>query len=150
MRPVLMTSAALIFGLLPLALSNATGAEFRAPMAIIVIGGLVTSTALTLVVVPVFYSLVDGATERARRGAGRLREAVAGSTRSLTRATRVSIGSPRPSTKRRTECPTRTGTGVASGTFRIASSAADSWSTTTGSAPARAPSWARRSTMLPA
>jgi HAE1 family hydrophobic/amphiphilic exporter-1 len=77
MRPVLMTSAALIFGLLPLALSNATGAEFRAPMAIIVIGGLVTSTALTLVVVPVFYSLVDAATERSRRGIGRLREALA-------------------------------------------------------------------------
>jgi HAE1 family hydrophobic/amphiphilic exporter-1 len=77
MRPVLMTSAALIFGLLPLALSNATGAEFRAPMAIIVIGGLVTSTALTLVVVPVFYSLVDAATERSRRGVGRLREALA-------------------------------------------------------------------------
>jgi HAE1 family hydrophobic/amphiphilic exporter-1 len=75
MRPVLMTSAALIFGLLPLALSNATGAEFRAPMAIIVIGGLVTSTALTLVVVPVFYSLVDDASERSKRGMERLRTA---------------------------------------------------------------------------
>jgi HAE1 family hydrophobic/amphiphilic exporter-1 len=63
MRPVLMTSAALVFGLLPLALSDATGAQFRAPMAVIVIGGLVTSTLLTLVVVPVFYTLVDGATE---------------------------------------------------------------------------------------
>jgi HAE1 family hydrophobic/amphiphilic exporter-1 len=82
MRPVLMTSAALIFGLLPLALSNATGAEFRAPMAIIVIGGLVTSTLLTLVVVPVFYSLVDAATERARGAMGRLR------TRGRTRARR--------------------------------------------------------------
>jgi HAE1 family hydrophobic/amphiphilic exporter-1 len=70
MRPVLMTSAALVFGLLPLALSNATGAEFRAPMAVIVIGGLATSTALTLVVVPVFYTLVDGATEGLRRGVG--------------------------------------------------------------------------------
>jgi HAE1 family hydrophobic/amphiphilic exporter-1 len=57
-----MTSAALVFGLLPMALSNATGAQFRAPMAVIVIGGLATSTALTLVVVPVFYTLVDGAT----------------------------------------------------------------------------------------
>ncbi len=63
MRPVLMTSGALIFGLMPMALSNATGAEFRAPMAWIVIGGLATSTALTLVVVPVMYTLVDGATE---------------------------------------------------------------------------------------
>jgi HAE1 family hydrophobic/amphiphilic exporter-1 len=60
LRPVLMTSAALVFGLLPMALSNATGAQFRAPMAVIVIGGLATSTALTLVVVPVFYTLLDG------------------------------------------------------------------------------------------
>jgi HAE1 family hydrophobic/amphiphilic exporter-1 len=67
LRPVLMTSAALVFGLLPMALSNATGAEFRAPMAVIVIGGLVTSTALTLVVVPVFYTLVDGGTLWLRR-----------------------------------------------------------------------------------
>jgi HAE1 family hydrophobic/amphiphilic exporter-1 len=72
MRPVLMTSAALIFGLLPLALSNATGAEFRAPMAMIVIGGLVTSTLLTLVVVPVFYTLVDGGVTWTRRSATRL------------------------------------------------------------------------------
>ncbi|MEN8158571.1 MAG: efflux RND transporter permease subunit [Myxococcota bacterium] len=71
MRPVLMTSAALIFGLMPLALSDATGAEFRAPMAVIVIGGLVTSTLLTLVVVPVFYTLVDGATTWTRHALGR-------------------------------------------------------------------------------
>jgi HAE1 family hydrophobic/amphiphilic exporter-1 len=67
LRPVLMTSGALVFGLLPMALSNAVGAQFRAPMAVIVMGGLVTSTLLTLVVVPVFYTLVDGGTERAKR-----------------------------------------------------------------------------------
>lgn len=61
MRPVLMTSAALILGLLPLATSDSLGAEFRRPMAIIVIGGLTTSTVLTLIVVPVFYSILDGA-----------------------------------------------------------------------------------------
>ncbi len=72
MRPVLMTSGALIFGLLPMALSNATGAEFRAPMAWIVIGGLCTSTALTLVVVPVFYTFVDGAVETLGRSKTRL------------------------------------------------------------------------------
>jgi HAE1 family hydrophobic/amphiphilic exporter-1 len=65
MRPVLMTSFALVLGLLPMALSNATGAEFRAPMAVIVIGGLATSTALTLMVVPVFYALIDGLALRA-------------------------------------------------------------------------------------
>lgn len=62
MRPVLMTSGALIFGMFPMVQSQALGAEFRAPTAAITIGGLVTSTALTLIVVPVVYSLVDGAT----------------------------------------------------------------------------------------
>ncbi len=71
MRPVLMTSAALVLGLLPMALSNATGAEFRAPMAMIVIGGLATSTALTLMVVPVFYALLDGLNLRVRAAATR-------------------------------------------------------------------------------
>jgi HAE1 family hydrophobic/amphiphilic exporter-1 len=71
MRPVLMTSAALVLGLLPMALSNAPGAEFRAPMAVIVIGGLATSTALTLMVVPVFYALIDGANARVRSAAAR-------------------------------------------------------------------------------
>jgi HAE1 family hydrophobic/amphiphilic exporter-1 len=73
MRPVLMTSGALIFGLLPMALSQAIGAEFRAPMAAITIGGLVTSTLLTLIVVPVVYSLVDTATLWVRGVAGKLR-----------------------------------------------------------------------------
>jgi HAE1 family hydrophobic/amphiphilic exporter-1 len=71
LRPVLMTSGALVFGLLPMALSDAVGAQFRAPMAVIVIGGLATSTALTLVVVPVFYTLIDGATAGLRRGLAR-------------------------------------------------------------------------------
>ncbi len=66
MRPVLMTSAALVCGLLPMALSKDVGSEFRAPMAVIVIGGLATSTILTLVVVPVVYEVVDGAGEGLR------------------------------------------------------------------------------------
>ena len=57
-----MTSGALIFGMLPTVLFHGVGSEFRAPMAMITIGGLLTSTLLTLVVVPVVYSLVDGAT----------------------------------------------------------------------------------------
>jgi len=65
MRPVLMTSGALIFGMLPTVLSGGVGSEFRAPMAMITIGGLLTSTLLTLVVVPVVYSVVDRATEGA-------------------------------------------------------------------------------------
>lgn len=66
MRPVFMTAGTLIFGLLPAVLSDGIGSEFRAPISVITIGGLLTSTLLTLVVVPVVYTLVDGATVRAR------------------------------------------------------------------------------------
>ena len=59
MRPIMMTTAAMIFGMLPLAIGFGPGAEGRAPMAHAIIGGLVISTLLTLVVVPVVYSLID-------------------------------------------------------------------------------------------
>jgi HAE1 family hydrophobic/amphiphilic exporter-1 len=64
LRPILMTTAAMIFGMLPVAMAISEGSEFRAPMATAVIGGLITSTLLTLVVVPVAYSLLDQAAER--------------------------------------------------------------------------------------
>ena len=63
LRPVLMTASSLVLGLLPTALSNSQGAEFRAPIAVLTIGGMVTSTLLTLIVVPVLYDLVDRAVE---------------------------------------------------------------------------------------
>jgi HAE1 family hydrophobic/amphiphilic exporter-1 len=59
LRPILMTSATTIFGLLPMALGLGEGAELRAPLAITVIGGLAVATLLTLVVIPVVYSLLD-------------------------------------------------------------------------------------------
>jgi HAE1 family hydrophobic/amphiphilic exporter-1 len=59
LRPIVMTTLAMIFGMLPTALALGEGAEFRAPMAHAVIGGLITSTLLTLVVVPVVYSYLD-------------------------------------------------------------------------------------------
>ncbi len=59
LRPILMTSATTIFGLLPMALGLGEGAELRAPLAITVIGGLAVATLLTLVVIPVVYSLFD-------------------------------------------------------------------------------------------
>ena len=59
LRPILMTSATTIFGLLPMALGLGEGAELRAPLAITVIGGLAVATLLTLVVLPVVYSLLD-------------------------------------------------------------------------------------------
>ncbi len=63
LRPILMTTLAMIFGMAPIALF---GSESRAPMAVTVIGGLTTSTLLTLVVVPVVYTLLDDALHPSR------------------------------------------------------------------------------------
>jgi hydrophobic/amphiphilic exporter-1 (mainly G- bacteria), HAE1 family len=65
-RPIIMTTMAMIFGMLPLAFAIGEGAEQRAPMAHAVIGGLITSTLLTLFVVPVVYTLFDDMAVRAR------------------------------------------------------------------------------------
>jgi HAE1 family hydrophobic/amphiphilic exporter-1 len=59
LRPIVMTTLAMIFGMLPLAFAIGAGAEMRAPMARAVIGGLITSTLLTLIVVPVVYTYLD-------------------------------------------------------------------------------------------
>lgn len=59
LRPILMTTLAMIFGMVPLALGLAEGSEQRAPMGQAVIGGIITSSILTLVVVPVIYTLLD-------------------------------------------------------------------------------------------
>lgn len=59
LRPILMTTFATVLGMLPLALGIGPGAEMRAPMARAAIGGLLSSTILTLIVVPVVYTLVD-------------------------------------------------------------------------------------------
>ncbi len=67
LRPIIMTTAAMIFGMLPLALGIGPGAELRAGIARAVIGGLITSTGLTLVVVPVVYSLLDDLTKKWRK-----------------------------------------------------------------------------------
>ena len=59
LRPILMTTLAMIFGMLPLAFEIGAGSEMRAPMARAVIGGLITSTLLTLIIVPVVYTFLD-------------------------------------------------------------------------------------------
>jgi len=59
LRPILMTTATTILGLAPLAIGLGEGARLRAPMAISVVGGLVTSTIMTLIVIPVVYELID-------------------------------------------------------------------------------------------
>ncbi|WP_053335465.1 efflux RND transporter permease subunit [Plesiocystis pacifica] len=59
LRPIFMTAAATIFGMLPIALAISEGGETRAPMAVCVIGGMVTSTLLTLVVIPAVYLISE-------------------------------------------------------------------------------------------
>jgi len=59
LRPILMTTFALIAGMIPVALGRGEGAQFRAPLGIAVIGGTITSTVLTLVVIPTFYEIFD-------------------------------------------------------------------------------------------
>jgi HAE1 family hydrophobic/amphiphilic exporter-1 len=67
LRPIIMTTLAMIFGMMPLALGIGAGGEMRAPMARAIVGGLITSTLLTLIVVPVVYTLLDDALAWARR-----------------------------------------------------------------------------------
>ena len=58
LRPILMTTITTVLGLLPMALGLGEGAELRTPMAITVIGGLLTGTLLTLIVIPTVYDVV--------------------------------------------------------------------------------------------
>ncbi|MDE0357074.1 MAG: efflux RND transporter permease subunit, partial [Gammaproteobacteria bacterium] len=66
LRPIVMTTVTTVCGLTPLALGIGRGADLRAPLAIAVIGGLVVATALTLIVVPVVYSVVESGHARLR------------------------------------------------------------------------------------
>ncbi|MEY4066628.1 MAG: hypothetical protein RIR26_2836 [Pseudomonadota bacterium] len=72
LRPILMTTAAMIFGMLPIAIGHGDGGEARAPMAVCVIGGLVSSTLLTLVVVPSVFVLVQNGREKVSQWRGKL------------------------------------------------------------------------------
>lgn len=71
LRPIIMTTASTILGMLPLALGWGAGAELRQPMAVAIIGGLITSSLLSLIIVPVFYTLLEDVKEGRRRGEGR-------------------------------------------------------------------------------
>jgi HAE1 family hydrophobic/amphiphilic exporter-1 len=73
LRPILMTSFALIAGMLPVAIGLGDGADFNAPLGRAVIGGLVTSTILTLLVIPTFYEIVDDVREGGKRLLRRMR-----------------------------------------------------------------------------
>jgi HAE1 family hydrophobic/amphiphilic exporter-1 len=67
LRPILMTAASVIIALVPVALAISEGGETRQPLGVAVIGGMITSTLLTLLVIPVVYLLFDDATEWAKR-----------------------------------------------------------------------------------
>ena len=66
LRPILMTTVTTVLGLVPMALGIGEGGELQAPMARVVIGGLTTSTLITLVVIPVVYMSLEERSERAR------------------------------------------------------------------------------------
>jgi HAE1 family hydrophobic/amphiphilic exporter-1 len=70
LRPILMTTLAMIFGMVPLAFALTEGSEMRAPMGQAVIGGVITSSLLTLVVVPVVYCYTDDLAAWTRRVLG--------------------------------------------------------------------------------
>jgi HAE1 family hydrophobic/amphiphilic exporter-1 len=72
LRPILMTTLAMIFGMIPLALGLGEGGEQRSPMGQAVIGGVITSSLLTLVVVPVIYTYLDDLSDWMKRRFGKL------------------------------------------------------------------------------
>jgi HAE1 family hydrophobic/amphiphilic exporter-1 len=65
LRPILMTTFALIAGMMPVAIGLGEGGEFYRPMAVAIIGGTITSTLLTLLVIPTFYDSIEISRERA-------------------------------------------------------------------------------------
>src|SRR5690625_4707732 len=67
LRPILLTATAAIMGFLPMALSTSAGAEVQRPLATVVIGGLITATLLTLIVIPVLYYLIESKSEQRKR-----------------------------------------------------------------------------------
>ena len=72
LRPILITALTTIFGMLPMALMRTEGHEMRAPMAIATIGGLITATALTLLVLPATYAIFERVSVKARAGMRRM------------------------------------------------------------------------------
>jgi HAE1 family hydrophobic/amphiphilic exporter-1 len=79
LRPILMTTATTVLGLTPMAMGLGDGAEIRTPMAIAVISGLLTSTVLTLLVIPTVYAVMDGLVSRLRHPRPAHGESTAGS-----------------------------------------------------------------------
>jgi HAE1 family hydrophobic/amphiphilic exporter-1 len=77
LRPILMTAVSMVFGVLPVALALGEGGEARAPMAVATIGGMITSTLLTLFLVPVIYAYMDQLATKLRGHESRSRQEIA-------------------------------------------------------------------------
>jgi HAE1 family hydrophobic/amphiphilic exporter-1 len=107
LRPVLMTAISTIFGMIPMAFAVTDGAEWRSGMGMIAIGGMTSSTLLTLLVVPVIYTIVDDAQALVARGAARGRSAAARSLR------RGKVGAPAATEPAAHETPKPSGTAPA-------------------------------------
>ena len=80
LRPILMTTLTTVLGMVPMAIAKGEGSELAKPIALTVIGGLVTSTLLTLLVIPVVYTIMDGISRRFMKLLGRGGETVGAST----------------------------------------------------------------------
>ena len=63
-RPLMMTSLAVLLGLVPMLLSSGSGSEIQRPLVAVIFGGMITSLALTLIILPVLYTLVNGGKEQ--------------------------------------------------------------------------------------
>jgi len=72
LRPILMTTFALIAGMTPVALGTGEGSQFRSPLGVAVIGGVITSTVLTLVAIPTYYEILDETREKLLRLSARI------------------------------------------------------------------------------
>jgi hydrophobic/amphiphilic exporter-1 (mainly G- bacteria), HAE1 family len=94
LRPILMTTAALVLAMLPIAMGLGEGSEWRSPMAVTVIGGLLTSTLLTLVLIPAIYTILDDFTGAMSRVPSLIR-------RLVRRPARAHVEQPTPADKER-------------------------------------------------
>jgi hydrophobic/amphiphilic exporter-1 (mainly G- bacteria), HAE1 family len=91
-RPIVMTTVAMVAGMLPVAIGWGGDSDFRGPMAIAVIGGLITSTALTLVIVPAVFTVLDDVERWIAPKAGRLlADRAAGSEQGTPRSKRPGV-----------------------------------------------------------
>lgn len=96
LRPILMTSLTTILGMLPLSIGLGSGSELRAPLARTVIGGLISSTFLTLIIIPIIYISVSNALERLRHFISSFKKIEKGSAAGLVAETPPSFYSPPP------------------------------------------------------